>query len=148
MMKQKEYSSCKYRVSRIRIPFIFREVNIVTSFDDINEKRSFICEPLNTPHFTSKRREEISMHQQAEFHGSFSSGEIKSHSLWNSYKDSIFLVDHIYVLAAQKNNSLLSKLNEIILRKRKKRQTSSENFGSCLSESFSSTKTMSSFIIL
>lgn len=102
MMKQKEYSSCKYRVSRIRIPFIFREVNIVTSFDDINEKRSFICEPLNTPHFTPKHREEISMHQQVEFHGSFSSGEIKSHSLWNSYKDSIFLVDHIYVLAAQK----------------------------------------------
>lgn len=57
-MAQKEHTFFKYEVSRIRIPFIFREVDIVTAFEDINAKKAI--HPGASEHSTLPSTEEKS----------------------------------------------------------------------------------------
>lgn len=124
-MEQNEYASCKYWIAKIRIAFIFREVNTVTSFRDVNEKRLFIGEPLNTLHFTPKPREEISRQQWVELHWSFSSWEIKSHSPWTVIKGPHFdCIFFIHLEDTKQFTTLQPKQNNLV---GKKRQASLNN---------------------
>lgn len=124
-MEQNEYASCKYWIAKIRIAFIFRELNTVTSFGDVNEKRLFISEPLNMLHFTPKPREEISRQKWLELHWSFSSREIKSHSPWTIIKGRHFhCIFFMYLEDTKQFTTLQPKQNNLV---GKKRQASLKN---------------------
>lgn len=124
-MALNEYASCKYWIVKIRIPFIFREVNTVTSFKDINEKRLFIRKPLNMLHFTPKPREEISRQQWVECHWSFSSWEIKSYSPWTVIKAPYF--HYIFFMFLQHTKQFTTLQPEQNNLGGKKRQASLKN---------------------